>query len=81
MSKYNLPITLDEIREFKDNLCIGQILNVKKSNAMWDKTKRKKKVVVVEKYKFHVVCRYLTSGIYESFTYVQMILGEGPWLA
>ena len=80
MSKDRIPITFDEIKVFKNSLHIGQKVEIINSDGMWEAVKRKQKAVIYEKHK-HVFCvRYVTSGIKECFTYIQMLLGEGPWL-
>lgn len=73
-------ITFKDIKEFKSNLRIGQRVTVIEKDPVWEGIKHKIKGVIYEKHR-HVFCvKYIESGIIESFTYVQTMMGEGPWL-
>lgn len=80
MSDYKEPIQPEEIDWLRDDIYIGQTVNVLRSDPMWEHGKRKRKAMVIEKHKHFIVCEYVRSGIKECFTYVQILLGDGVWL-
>ena len=73
-------ITFNDIKNFKRGLRIGQTVQIINSDVMWESVKKKHKAVICKKSTHGICVQYNGSGIKEFFSYVQMMMGEGPWL-
>ena len=73
-------ITFNDIKKFKNSIRIGQTVQIINSDEMWGRIKKKYKAVICKKSTHGFCVQYVDSGIKEFFSYVQMMMGEGPWL-
>lgn len=70
---------LEDIDDLRRKIYIGQKVKVRKSDVLWERNKNKITGTVCEKYKKFIVCKF-QGGILESFTYQQILTGDGIWL-
>lgn len=80
MSNYEMPVTAVELKAFKDDIYIGQQVEVMRSDDVFEKKKKKLRLKIIKKCKHFVVCQYARSGALETFKYIQVLLGDGAWL-
>lgn len=81
-----IPITKEEIAALREQIQIGDAITIDHKEKDEDRgigTVKRYKAAVVEKYKHLVLCEYFRAGhrFLESVRYVQIIQGDGAWLA
>lgn len=69
----------EDLNDLRKSIYIGQKAQVRKSDAMWEKDKKKITVVVCEIHEHFIVCQF-PGGTLEDFTYSQILTGDGIWL-
>ena len=84
--KDEYPITKEEIARLRERIQIGDKITIGHKLKDEDRgigTVKRYKAAVVEKYKHLVLCEYFRHGhrFLESVRYVQIIQGDGAWLA
>lgn len=70
---------LEDIDRLRNEIFIGQKVKMRKSDALWESGKKKITGIVCEKQPYFIVCRF-AGGVLESFTYAQILTGDGIWL-
>lgn len=82
--KDEYPITKEEIAELRNEIKIGdKIIIGRKSEDKDCETVKRYRATVVKKYRHLVLCEYFRAGhrFLESVRYIQIIQGDGAWLA
>ncbi|MDD3416374.1 MAG: hypothetical protein PHY47_20620 [Lachnospiraceae bacterium] len=79
---YRIPITKEQIAGIRNEIKIGQRIDIARSDAEVLRNEKRYHAKVVEKYRHFCVCEYRMHGnkIRESVLYVQIIQGDGVWL-
>lgn len=77
--KERYPITLEEIAQVREEIRIGQAIDIEQSDPdeRWGKIKYRARVT--EKYPRFLVCEHYKNGqrIKESVTYIDIMIGDG----
>ena len=80
--KERYPITLEEIAQVREEIQIGQAIDIEQPDPeeRWGTIRYRARVI--EKYRHFVLCEYRKKGkrLRETITYIQIILGDGVWL-
>lgn len=85
MTIEKIPITREEIAAFRDEIQIGDMIDIghrEKEEERGNGTLKKYRGKVVEKYRHLVLCEYFRCGhrLLETVLYIQIIQGDGAWL-